>query len=305
MILIIGTSDAEAAGTSGFTFLTIGEGARPAGMGESFVAMADDVNSIYWNCAGLARVTRRELTSSFMQYVVDINTGYLGYVMPVKNGGIGIGVVYLDYGKIPESTIDDPTGSELGSFQPFDAAMIVSYGQKITRKLSLGASVKGAYEEIKGYSASAAAMDAGLLYDLPVRNLKLGLAVKNVGVQTKAFIEETNSLPMIVDLGLGYSLLDQSLKLGANVYKQLDLNMKYNLGMEYAWNNCFFARLGYQSKGDQLKTGSSKDSMTGFTTGLGINFQNFKLDYAFVPFNELGETHRISLGFVFGNSYAE
>jgi len=36
-------------------FLTIGPGARAAGMGESFVAIADDPTSTYWNPAGLGR----------------------------------------------------------------------------------------------------------------------------------------------------------------------------------------------------------------------------------------------------------
>ncbi|RLE58391.1 MAG: hypothetical protein DRJ35_07975, partial [Thermoprotei archaeon] len=36
-------------------FLTIGPGARPAGMGEAFCAVADDPTATYWNPAGLGR----------------------------------------------------------------------------------------------------------------------------------------------------------------------------------------------------------------------------------------------------------
>lgn len=86
LILLIDNNYALAAGTKVFSFLTIGAGARPAGMGEAFVGLTDDVNSIYWNCAGLGRIKRTEITSSYMQYVADIYAGYIGFALPVKKG---------------------------------------------------------------------------------------------------------------------------------------------------------------------------------------------------------------------------
>ncbi|MCJ7813427.1 hypothetical protein MUP95_08970, partial [bacterium] len=37
-------------------FLMISPGARAAGMGEAFVALADDATAAYWNPAGLAQL---------------------------------------------------------------------------------------------------------------------------------------------------------------------------------------------------------------------------------------------------------
>ena len=45
-------------GTVGGQFLKLGVGARAAGMGASFVSVADDASSVFWNPAGVARVTR-------------------------------------------------------------------------------------------------------------------------------------------------------------------------------------------------------------------------------------------------------
>ncbi len=39
--------------------------------------------------------------------------------------------------------------------------------------------------------------------------------------------------------------------------------------------------------------------LTGFTAGAGLRFGDFSLDYAFVPYGDLGTSHRISLGFDF------
>jgi hypothetical protein len=39
---------------TGFTFMRIGVGARPVGMGGAYTAVADDANALFWNPAGLA-----------------------------------------------------------------------------------------------------------------------------------------------------------------------------------------------------------------------------------------------------------
>jgi len=54
----------------------------------------------------------------------------------------------------------------------------------------------------------------------------------------KSIIEETNSLPLVFDLGLGYGLFERSLKIGANVYKQLDMDIDITLG-EYGFTTLF------------------------------------------------------------------
>src|SRR5215468_8588160 len=46
----------EKVGTFDGQFLKIGIGARAAGMGGAFVAVADDPSAVFWNPAGLARL---------------------------------------------------------------------------------------------------------------------------------------------------------------------------------------------------------------------------------------------------------
>ena len=45
------TLNAQEAGTE-LDFMSLGAGARPAGVGGSFTSIADDANSVYWNQAG-------------------------------------------------------------------------------------------------------------------------------------------------------------------------------------------------------------------------------------------------------------
>ncbi|MBI4062852.1 MAG: UPF0164 family protein, partial [Elusimicrobia bacterium] len=48
---------------SGFSFLKIGVGARPIGLGSAYTAMANDATAIYWNPAGLGAIKKRELSA--------------------------------------------------------------------------------------------------------------------------------------------------------------------------------------------------------------------------------------------------
>lgn len=46
-----GVSIPDKAGTSGLSFLKLGIGARPTGMGEAFTSISGDIFSLYWNPA--------------------------------------------------------------------------------------------------------------------------------------------------------------------------------------------------------------------------------------------------------------
>ena len=53
----------DGAGTVGAAFLKIEGGSRPVGMGGAFAGLANDVNTIFWNPAGLTAVQDQELTA--------------------------------------------------------------------------------------------------------------------------------------------------------------------------------------------------------------------------------------------------
>ena len=70
----------QRAGISAFQFLKIGVGARGVAMGESYVAVANDASSLYWNPAGMAQMTENEVFVAHTEYVADIRHEYLGAV---------------------------------------------------------------------------------------------------------------------------------------------------------------------------------------------------------------------------------
>ena len=62
------------------TYLKIGVGERADAMGGAYVAMANDASATYWNPAGLVQIGRNELVVSHLDWLVDVDFEYLGYV---------------------------------------------------------------------------------------------------------------------------------------------------------------------------------------------------------------------------------
>ena len=79
--------------TANAAFEDVELGARPLAMVSAFVAAADGAGAIFWNSAGLVRVSDRELTMSYLELYDLVSYSSLGYAQPVKMGSMGFGFV--------------------------------------------------------------------------------------------------------------------------------------------------------------------------------------------------------------------
>jgi len=77
----------QRSGTSSGTFLKIGVGARAVGMGEAFVAVANDPTTIYWNPAGLGSLLRNEVEISHVSWPAQIHYEHMTWVIPSRSSG--------------------------------------------------------------------------------------------------------------------------------------------------------------------------------------------------------------------------
>ena len=75
----------------------LGTGARPLGMGGTFLALADDENATFYNPAGLGWIERFGVTSFFIQQFGAATFGALSVSLPY----FGASLLQLDSGWIP------------------------------------------------------------------------------------------------------------------------------------------------------------------------------------------------------------
>ena len=277
------------AGTSTAQFLKLGAGARADGMGGAFVGMADDSTAIYWNPAGLNKIDKKTLSVMHAMWFEGIYYDWASYAQKVGNIGVfGIGVQYLSYGSITQV---DNTGLDTGSFSPTDMCLALSYARNF-KGYDLGANIKYISSKIQD-TASAYAIDAGVQHSLIVmdRRLELGMAVQNFGTGMK-FLDEVDPLPFNIKIGGAYWIkgnwaavldvnapIDNQVYLGAGTEYVYKINDKMNAA----------GRVGYNTR--TLDTGG----LNGIGAGLGFTYLDYAIDYAFVPYGDLGNTQRISL----------
>ena len=190
---------AEPAGTVGFQFLRTHVGARASALAGAFVAIDNDINSLHYNPAGIGTVRKKSGSFTYLNDLLDFNTGYIGFVNPnVGPGNVGIGILYKDYG-----TFDgrDITGEETSEFGANAVSMAASYALELKQNLFVGASGKFIHYSVENYTSNAVALDAGVLYTIPSQSLNFGFAVYNVGQVTSAFVTDKDDLPFGMRFG--------------------------------------------------------------------------------------------------------
>ncbi|HSH00369.1 MAG TPA: PorV/PorQ family protein, partial [candidate division Zixibacteria bacterium] len=261
-------------GTTAASFLRIGMGARSAGLGGAFTAIADDGSANYWNPAGLAGRDNSELMFSHFSWLQDVSVEYAAFAAPVgERGGFGASFTYLSFGKIEGYQNDVQTAD----IQAYDYTGAVSLGLSLTDQLALGASVKMVGEKLGEVSATAVAFDAGALADLG--RVRLGAALVNVGQDLK-FIEQGEPLPTALRLGVaGFPLVGSQLLSAADVEIPFDGEMVVRSGLEYSFGGAYFLRGGYSFFPDQ----DSRSAAGGVAFGAGMRFSGQELNYAFSP----------------------
>ena len=279
-------------GTTGATFLKLGVGSRPVAMGEAYVAVSDDVNSLYWNPAGLATVTGRQMSFVHTEWFQSIRYEYLGYCQPMLGGVLGASGTFLWVDGIEQRGYTDPTGETIERYIPSrDLAVTVSYGKTLSKKLNLGATLKIIYQQLDDKTATGVALDLGMLYNLGKEKWTLGASLQNLGYES-AFISEASSLPMNLKIGISNKYLEDKLTIAADInYGIMDSVWSIAGGIDWWVHPMFAIRGGYKYN----SAISSLGPLAGLTIGGGFKYNIFNIDYAFVPYGDLGYTHRISL----------
>jgi hypothetical protein len=277
-------------GTAGAQFLKIGAGARAVGMGEAFSGIADDVSSIYWNPAGLAGLEKPSMEAMYSEWFQAMNYQFMAFAYPFSVGTFGISLSGFGVDNIEKRTED--TAEPISDFSARDAAYSVAFARNVAEKISAGINVKIIRQQIDEETATAFAADLGAFYKTPIEKLTCGLVIQNVGSKVK-FIDEADPLPMKIKLGAGYRLLSDKLTVGLDANAPNDNRLYFSAGAEYSsriisdLSGSF--RAGYKTG---QETGGSLD---GISTGAGLGYKDFNLNFAWVPYGNLGNTFRYSL----------
>ena len=292
----------DGAGTVGAAFLKIEGGSRPAGLGGAFTGLANDINTIFWNPAGLTAVQDRELTAMQHFSFADINNNTIGYAQ--RLGQLVWGASFL--GSFTEierrqgPTEDPDSTATVGGF-----ATGLSLAYPLSTAMSVGGTAKVISQQLDIQNAYGVAADVGLVLNLLEDRFGIGVAVQNAGV-----LDGGENLPMALRAGFAYRTWTQSVAAEAEEpmppqelwtlvadahLPLLDANPSFHLGMERWFYDSIAARVGY-------RISLNENPSDGLAIGIGVRRSgedmlanvDFQFDYAFVPDPNLGNAHRVS-----------
>lgn len=287
----------DKAGTTVMQFLNLGCGARAAGMGEAYCAVADDTSALYWNPAGISRMRTAELSLSHSIWLADVNYSFAGFALPVgKHSGFGASLTYLSMDSMEKL---DNTGSNYGSFRPYDMAGGLSYSIG-SEHLSAGLTVKYISQNIDDTDIESAAADIGVLWLMPGGNTRLGGSIRNIGPKASAKSGTGSAkyaLPLTARAGISRRILD-SLSVSADAIMPVDADPSGAVGLEYKLDVKQHLGLAVRA-GYQTETAGNFDSLSGLSAGAGVSINGLGFDYAWTPYGELGSTHKISMKIAF------
>ncbi len=280
-------------GSSGFDFLRSNMGARPSAMGGAFVAVIDDLHGLVFNPASLVSSREMEITFSYIDHLLDMQSGFIGFGKPLSGTGrLGIGISYIYYGKLERTDI---VGTNLGSFTSYDYVLSVAYANTLPYHFRYGITVKYIQSKIDQYTASGIAADFGMIYRIDRENMNIGFSLTNLGKTTKAFIDVDEKFPVSYRIGVSKVLAHLPLMLNFNLikyqYDQSNLfwGLYWALGGEFTITDYFFLRWGYHSRGREERVGSNDDWTAGISFGFGVRFRKYQLDYGYSGYGALGD----------------
>lgn len=277
---------------NGLSFLKVDVDSRSAAMAGAYSALAQDAAAAYWNPAGLALAGDKNLVLTHNSWIADISQDFAAVQFFAGKHNLALSANLMNIPGI-EIRGDRPSDQPDGKTEVINFAASLSYARKFKSGWRAGLSLKYLYEKYYLEMAPGWAADIGVQRSDLLAGLDWGITLFNYGRMTQ--LKETRSpLPFGLRTGLAWkpsiSFWHVQALVAGDIEYIRDEDILVRLGTDLNIRRMLHLRLG-------IIQGSG---ISRLTTGFGLAFKDYHLDYAFVPFDyEIGNSHRFSLGFFF------
>ncbi len=292
LLILCPAGPAAAAGTAALPFLKLDQGAAAAAMGGAYCASGGgDAWGVFYNPAEAALAARRELALGHNEWVQGIRNETAVYLSPLSGGA----ALYGGLNALFSGGMDkyDEAGAKTGTFSSREAALLAGGALPLGRDWYGGAALKGLYQAIPGETGYALGGDAGLLKR--AGDWTFGASASNFGSAMK-LASASAPLPLVLRAGAAWELPGR-LRLEADLVKPGESAVAPAAGAEASFRAGpdaeFFLRAGFSG-------GRSDLAGPGAALGLGLRNGDLRLDYAFSPYGDLGDSHRVTVALTFG-----
>lgn len=234
-------------------FLNIGVDAAAFGMGKAVVATTGDVNSGYWNPAGLVHVEDYQGSLMHAEYFAGIaKYDYVGFAMPIDDeSALGFSLIRFGVDDILDTTeLIDSQGNinydRIELFSASDYAVNIGYGRTLpVQGLNLGINAKIVHRNIGDFASSwGFGLDAAIQFD--ANDWQFGLMLRDITTTFNAWSfdkeefakiqaaipDQNQELPETIELTLPKAQLGVARKFEFNrdfgMLAEFDLNLRFS-----------------------------------------------------------------------------
>jgi hypothetical protein len=287
-------SDVRAqAANNGALDLLVPIGARSTAMGTAFVA-EEGSESIWWNPAGTARMTRPEFAIDHLETFIEKGDA-VSLIAPIKGlGAVGLTARLFNYCTDCQGSdaVGNPTGNLFFRSDVLGASFATTFGSRVNagvtyRIYQFRIDCSGFCEGSPVGTSTTSAVDVGVQFKpFPARPLRFGVELRNVGLSLQVKDKpQADALPTRLHVGVSYDPTFKSLapeirlRGTAEVVSTAGLaNPELHVGGQLGYlagSSLLAVRGGYvaqQSNGGESSTGPS--------LGLGLSSGRVQLDLA-------------------------
>ena len=224
-------------------FLNIGVDAQSIGMSNAVVSSTSDVNSTYWNPAGLLQLKDKQISLMHSNYFANIATyNFVAYATPIDDeSALGFSMIRFGVDDILDTTqlIDDQGNinfDRINLFSTADYAFLFSYARRLKFKnLNYGVNIKIIRRIIGDFSSSwGFGMDFGIQFKTN-NNWNFGLMARDITTTYNSWSineDRLNDIQNAIEgqnqeIPSGTEITIPKLQLG--VSKEMDIKNSYTL----------------------------------------------------------------------------
>jgi len=234
-------------------FLNLGVDAASFGMGKAVIASSSDVNSVYWNPAGLTHIEDYQGSLMHAEYFQGIGKyDYAGFAKPI-NGESAFAVSIIRFGVddiLNTTELIDSQGNinydNISLFSAADYALTVGYARKfLLLGIDIGFNGKVIHRQIGDFASSwGFGLDAAVQYETE-NEWKFGLMLRDITTTFNAWSIDTEEYDKIKNTIPGQNNVQpESLELTKpkaqlGVARSFELFRDFNLLTEFDLNMRF------------------------------------------------------------------
>lgn len=332
LLIVISKGFPQFGGDATYDFLNLTSSARVNALGGTQVGIIDsaELSLCFFNPANLMPAAHNHLSLNYINYISDINMGYVSYARKVDRiGTFAAGIQYVNYGKFEEAL---ENGTLTGStFTAADYALNLVYSRNVWKNFTVGINLKPIYSAYETYNSFGIAADLGVSYIDSVGLFSAGLVFKNVGKQITAYQylteDEFEPLPFDIQAGFSQRFAHAPFRISAtlnqlNNWKLTDkTTWDYDnkdstdyvqgssddiarqfmrhviLGVEFIPSKNFSLAFGYNYQRKRELSVTSNPGMVGLSGGFNVKISKFRLSYAIASYHLSGTSNTFSVSF--------